>query len=722
MDPMRERKNKMTARLLHSALAIALSSSLLMTPAYAGTQAAQDQNQAAAATATAPANQEPATQTNQQAPTPAPLPAAANATVAQSTTPQSGRDLKMSSEHDYSKAPRAFPDITAPYREMKIARLDLTNSPRVDSMIQNGKLMLSLDDAITLALENNLNINVARYTPWLAENDVLRSKSGQPFLGVQTIAEPFGLGNVPFLSFDPILTTQISDTYTSIPINNPFLSGVGTAAVSALTAHNFQQTVGYTQGFHTGTNLSVSWTNDRQSSTSPENVFNPSFQGNITVTVQQQLLNGFGKLPNTRYIVEAKNESQAADFYFATQVISTVASTQTAYWELVYARENVKVQEAALGTSSKLYNDNKRQLEIGTMAPLDVLTAQSEMATDQQNLILAQTNQLQQQTVLLNAITKQLMDARLQNVEIIPTTPIESPTDIDNSSLLDAVKEALAKRPEIKQTELILKNAGIEVKVTKQALLPVLSIYGQYETQGLAGKETILSNPTAYAASLGNPLVGASGARLMVGTQPAYLGEAIAYGTTTVIPGGFSDEQSQIFHNQFPTYTAGLNLTLPIRNRAAQADNARAELYKRQEQVQYQQLQNSVAVGVRNAQIALQQDRAQVEAAIVATKLGRETLDAEQKKYQLGASTSYQVVLRSRDFTTAEGNELRARANLQEALVNYDQAMGRTLEVNHIEVAANAGAAVSHTPNIPGRFENVRFLNSDGHPSWMGNQ
>ncbi|MGA8268631.1 MAG: hypothetical protein WB787_12780, partial [Candidatus Acidiferrales bacterium] len=279
----------MTARLLQSALAFALSTSMLMAPAYAGAQQEPQAQSGTQSTASAaPVSQEPST-APQQAP-----PTAANANIAQSSAPQSGRDLRPSFDHDYSKAPRAFPDITQPYREQRIPRLDLTNSPRIENLIQNGKLMLSLEDAITLSLENNLNINIARYTPWLAENDVLRSKSGQPFLGTQTILQPFGLGNIPVLSFDPIVTTQVSDTYTLIPVNNPFISGTGTSAVTALAAHNLQELVGYTEGFHTGTNLQVSWFNDRQSSSSPENIFNPSFQGNITVTLTQQLLNGFG--------------------------------------------------------------------------------------------------------------------------------------------------------------------------------------------------------------------------------------------------------------------------------------------------------------------------------------------------------------------------------------------------------------------------------------------
>ncbi|HEY4741413.1 MAG TPA: TolC family protein [Candidatus Acidoferrales bacterium] len=713
----------MTARLLQSALAFALCVSLLTAPAYcAAQQEQQGQSGTQSPLPAAPPSQDQQQPAQQPQPAPQPPPVAANATISQSGAPQSGRDLRPSFDHDYSKPPKPLPDITAPYRQVKLPRLDLTNSPRIETLIKDGKLMLSLDDAITLSLENNLNINIARYTPWLSENDLLRAKSGQPFLGTQTIIQPFGLGVIPVISFDPIITTQAADTYTLIPVNNPFISGTGSTSVTALAAHNFQETVGYTQGFHTGTTLQVGWYNDRQSSTSPENIFNPSYQGNMTVTLTQQLLNGFGTTPNTRYIMEAKNEVRAADFYFATQVITTIVSTETAYWELVYARENVKVQEAALATSSKLYNDNKRQLEIGTMAPLDVLTAQSEMATDQQNLILAQTTQLQQQTVLLNAITKQLMDPTLQNVEIIPTTPIESPTNNDVSPLDSAVKEALEKRPEIKQSELLLKNAGIEVKVSRNALLPILSVYGQYEPQGLGGSETINSGATTYVPSTANPIVGANGVPILIGGQPVYLGSAVAFGASTVIPGGFTNAQSQIFQNTFPTYTAGINLTLPIRNRAAQADNARAQLYDRQARVQYQALQNSIAVNVRNAQIALMQDRAQVEAAIVATRLGKDTLAAEQKKYQLGASTSYQVVLRSRDLTTAEGNELRARANLQEALVNYDQAVGRTLEVNNIEVALNGQVPAYHTPSIPGAFSNVHLLNNSGHPSWMGNQ
>jgi outer membrane protein TolC len=681
---------------------------------------------------TAPAFAGPAQQSQEQtqAPAPAPAPAAqsvepAHGSIAQSATPEPERDLRPSLGKDYSKAPRPFPNLFLPYLEQRIAAPNLSNSPHVNQLVQNGKLTLSLEDAITLALENNLNINVARYTPWLAEVDILRAKSGQPFLGTpQLLTETEGLGTTPVISFDPVITGTFNDTFTVVPVNNPFISGTGTLGALPISEHILNGNIDYSEGFHTGTTVTVGWNNQRTSISPAIDFFNPAVQSNITIGIQQQLLNGFGKLPNTRYIVEAKNERQAADFYFATQVISTIVTTENAYWELVYSRANVRVNEAALATSTKLYNDNKRQLEIGTMAPLDVLTAESEVAADKQNLIVAQTNQLQQQTVLLNAITKQLMAPELQGVEIVPTTPIETPANTDLAPLPDAVAEAFGKRPEIKQSELLLKNAGIDVKVSRNALLPVLTLYGQYESQGLGGNAvTTTETPAAFAPDLSSPLVGPTGTPVLINNQPVYAGTPSAYNIVSSItaPGGFTNAQSQIFHNDFPTYTFGLNLTLPLRNRAAQADNARAQLFERSQEAQLLQLQNSVVVGVRNAQIAVEQGRAQVEAAIKATELAKQTLDAEQKKYQLGASTSYNVILRSRDLTTAEGNELRARANLQEALVSYNQAMGRTLEVNRIEVANMQGnPSVTRTQNIPGALAHVHLTPNPG--GWMGSQ
>jgi outer membrane protein TolC len=519
------------------------------------------------------------------------------------------------------------------------------------------------------------------------------------------------LGSGPSASFDPVFTTGVNWSRASIPVNNPFLSGTGTTTVPILTNYNANYNFGYTQGFHTGTVASIAFDNNRFSTTSTAQLFNPAVQSTMTFTVSQPLLNGFGILQNTRFILEAKNTVKVADSIFAQQVITTVSAVANDYWELVFARENVKVQEAAVGVSTKLYSDNKKQLEIGTMAPLDVLTAESQLATDQQNLIVAQTTKLQQETVLLVAITKNPLAANLNGVEIVPTTPISTPDVIENITLPDAVTEAWQKRPEIQQAELNLKNAGIEVKATRNALLPQLNIFGQYSATGLAGNQiTRTQTPTAFAPNPNSPVVDQFGNEISfpdpVVPAPVFAGTPIAFLTNTkVTPGGLPDALHSMINNNFPTYAAGLNLTLPIRNRSAQADSARALLDERQQQVQYRSTQNIIVLNVRNALIALQQDRSQVAAAGKARELAQQTLDAEQKKYQLGSSTSYNVVLRSRDLTAAQGTELRAKANLEEAVVNFNQAMGRTLEVNHIIVADARRGKISRELNIPGTPE-----------------
>ena len=677
----------MIGRHTHFAVAILMAASLVFSPVYAQAQAAQNQD----------AQAQSASQ--QQAQTQAGMPG----------TDQS-RNLKPTLGPDYSNGPRWFPNFISPYKPIKMPEPMLTNSPRLDQLVQDGKLMLSLEDAISIALENNLDISVQRFTPWIAQTDLLRAKAGGVARGLGSSSNVI-LGSGPSASFDPVFTTGVNWSRASIPVNNPFLSGTGSTTVPILTNYNANYNFAYTQGFHTGTVASIAFDNNRSSTTSAAQLFNPAVQSTMTFTVTQPLLNGFGILQNTRFILEAKNTVKVADWIFAQQVITTVSAVANDYWELVFARENVKVQEAAVGVSTKLYGDNKKQLEIGTMAPLDVLTAESQLATDQQNLIVAQSNKLQQETILLVAITKNPLATNLNGVEIVPTTPISTPDVIENITLPDAVTEAWQKRPEIHEAELNLKNAGIEVKATRNALLPQLNIFGQYSATGLAGNQiTRTQTPTAFAPNPSSPVVDQFGNQISfpdpVVPAPVFAGTPIAFLTnTTVTPGGLPDALHSMINNNFPTYAAGLNFTLPIRNRSAQADSARALLDERQQQVQYRSTQNIIVLNVRNALIALQQDRAQVAAAGKARELAQQTLDAEQKKYQLGSSTSYNVVLRSRDLTAAQGTELRAKANLEEAVVNFNQAMGRTLEVNHIIVADARRGKISREPNIPGTPE-----------------
>jgi outer membrane protein len=628
----------MIARLFRSAIAVYLTASLMAgVPTFAQAQAqsagpapAQDQSQ----------SQPPATSSEQ------------------------ARNLRVHSDSDYSKGKSAFPNLLSPYAPIHIDAPALTNSPRLDQLIHDGKLMLSLEDAISLALENNMDISVQRYVPWIADTDILRTKAGGAPRGISGTGTASALGSIPAATFDPVLSGQFNWSRNHLPVNNAITSGIGTTPqLSSLTIYNQNANFTYSQGFHTGTAIAYTIDNNRNSTSSTFAFFNPAVQSTQIIQIQQQLLNGFGLLPNTRFILEARNNRIFADASFSLQVMITITQVENLYWELVFAKENVKVQEAALSTSQKLYGDNKKQVEIGTLAPIEIVRAESEVATDRQNLIVAQTNQLQQQTLLLNAITKNPTAPGLIDVEVVPTDLPKSPTDLAVTPLDEALKEAWSKRPELKQSDLTLKNDRIEVRATRNALLPQLTVFGQYSSTGLAGN----------AASTVPPTISGIGSAL--GTT---------YGT------------------DFPQYSAGLNFTLPIRNRSAQADNARAMLTERQDETRHRQVQNNILVDVRNALIALQQDKARVEAASKAGELAQQTLDAEQKKYQLGASTVFLVIQAQRDLTTARGNELRAKVDLQEAEVNFNKAVGRTLEANRISVADARGGRIFTPPLIPG--------------------
>ncbi|PYU78052.1 MAG: transporter [Acidobacteria bacterium] len=603
-----------------------------------------------------------------------------------------------SAKHNYTRGPKFFPNLLTPYSPISIEAAGLTNSPRIDQLIHDGKLELSMQEAVELALENSMDIVVQRYNPWFADTSILKANAGG--FGFTTPGAVFGgsSANNPLLNYDPVITTTLSIDDRNVPVNNPLTSGTGTglSSLARLTLHTSTFNTQYAQGFHTGTTFYSFWDNTRTSSTSAANLFNPSVQSSIFVGFQQQLLNGFGRSVNTRNIRIAKNNRKIADWAFTQQAITTVTNTITAYWELVFARENVRVQEQAVTVAQKLYNDNKKQLEIGTMAPLDVTRAESELATDRQNLIVAQTVHLQNQQILKNAISKNPLAPNLINVEIIPTELPSRPEAIEAPSFEEAAKEAFTKRPELQEEALNLSNGEIELKATRNALLPTATLSAQYGSVGLAGNQPILGTPTTI--STGIPIVDSAG-------NPVAPNEFLGTQKTPVIgisKAGFGDAMSSVFHNNFPDYQVSLNVQIPIRNRSAQADNQRAILFHHQLEAQLQLLKNSALLDVRNTYIALTQDRAQVDAASKARELQQQTFDAEQKKYQLGASTVYLVIQTQRDLINAQGTELRALANLVEAKANYERAVGRTLEVNRVTIAdAKTGEAERETL-IPG--------------------
>jgi len=334
------------------------------------------------------------------------------------------------------------------------------------------------------------------------------------------------------------------------------------------------------------------------------------------------------------------------------------------------------------------------------MAPLDVTRAESELATNNQNLIVAQTTQLQDELVLKNYISKDPLASNLLNVEIVPTDKPDSPSAVQTTSFEEAIKEAFAKRPDLQEQYYNLKNADVDVRATKNALLPTATLSAQYGSFGLAGNAHTTGAPVIVGSS-GLPIVDAAGNPISVGGNQIFVAS-----TTSPITGstsaGFGNAQSQIFRNEFPDYNVALTLQIPLRNRAAQADSLHAQLVRRQLEAQTQQIKNTALLDVRNTTIAVEQDRARVDAARKARELQQQTFDAERKKYQLGASTVYNVILTQRDFITAQGTELRALADLAEAKANYERALGRTLEVNSVTIAGAEKGVLERDSLIPG--------------------
>jgi outer membrane protein len=670
---------KCSGEFARAALAAVLAVFLAAGPVWAQDPGAPPQ-QAEPQRAGLPTPQTPAQQVYTPAQTTAPIPVS----------------LGVSKYH-YTTAPRGFPNLIAPYRPIQVPEPLLTNSPRVDQLIHDGKLELTLQDAVELALENSMDIAVQRYIPWFADTDILATKAGlQPF-GFPGAEIRQSFANIPFLNYDPTLTSQFSFDDRKTPINNPFISGTGTgttATAATLFSHTAQYSNSLSKGFSTGTIATVAWNNTRMSSSPTANFFNPDVSSSLIVSVQQQLLNGFGRFANLRNILIAKNNRRLADYVFEQQAITTVTNTIVAYWELVFARANVEVEQQAVSTSQRLYGDNKKQLEIGTLAPLDVTRAEAQLASDQQNLIIAQTTKLNDEQILKNAISKDPLAANLINVEIIPTDKATPPEPTEAPSFEDSIREAFQKRPELLEQQINIRNAAIDARATAIALRPTLALLAQYTSSGLAGASPITGTPTIVA---GPQIVDANGTPIPGLFEPA---------TRTPVTGkseqGFSTAQSQIFHNTFPDYFIGMSLQIPFRNRAAQSTNQHSILVLRQIEAQLQQLKNVAVVDVRTAYITLQQDRVQVATASEQRKLQQETFDAEQKKYQLGASTVYQVILTQRDLVTAQGAELRALANLLEAKAQYERAVGRTLDVNRVSIADAQHGEVEKDTLIPG--------------------
>jgi outer membrane protein TolC len=609
---------------------------------------------------------------------------------------------------EYSQPRSHFANPLAPYTPRKVAPPNLANTARVDQLMRDGKLYLSMNDAVALALENNLDIAIARYNLNIADTDIWRAKAGSATLGVNTgvvqgtpggtaagvgttstgggaggttagtggagtgtaglVSSTLGVGAaVP--SFDPVLTGTLQFDRNHSIGSNAFT----TTSEGNTTLANFS----YQQGFQWGTNLSVGFNNTRATTNSPFSIYSPQVSSNFRATFSQPLLSGFGFLPNTRFIRIAKNNREISDVAFRLQVITTVNQIQNIYWDLVNAYENVKVQQDSLALGQKTLSDNRKQVEIGTLAPIEVVRAQSVVATNQQSLIVAQTNLQLQQLLMKNALSRTLVDPVLADAEVIPTDTMAVPEKEPIVPIQDLVNEALAHRPELAEARIDLTNRDINNKSARNALLPSLNLFAYYGGSGLGGVQN------AGYICLQDP------------TNPQ------CQNFTPVPASGYGDNLNQLVNSTAPDKGMGLQLTIPIRNRTNQANQVRAELEYRQAQMRLQQQENQIRIEVRQAQFSMQQFRAAVEAARAAVELAKQSLDAEQKKYNLGASTTTAVLQTARDLTQSESNLVTANSNYEKSRVELDRSIGATLDRLGILMNDAERGQVSKMPAVP---------------------
>jgi outer membrane protein len=592
---------------------------------------------------------------------------------------------------------------TKTYRPTEVPPINLSNSNRLEMLIKGGNLYLSVQDAIACAMENNIDIEVQRYGAIIQDANILRAQAGGALRG----ATP-GVANGP-TSASAISTTTgiatnaatqsaniasssqgalIQQTGTAIPNYDPTLVGSlqlghfttpqNNSVVSGITALVNNQNTGsltLNQGFATGTSYSFGYSEVRSSLNSPTYTFNPNITGTMSLTVTQKLLQGFGRAVNTRNITIAKNSREQADLQFRQQVITTISSVLDLYWDLVSFLDNVKSKEEALAYNQRLYSDNKRQVEVGVLAPISIVQAEAAVATAEQDLIVAQTQVQQQETILKDALSRMGIESpTLASAHVIPTDRIRIPETDHVQPYQDQVALALHARPEMATQRINVENNKINARGSRAELLPTLNAFVTLDNNGLAGAANAVTNSTG-------------GSAIVNGTANPYF------------VGGAGNLLGQIFGRNFPDYAVGLNLNISIRNRTAQADYILDQLTIRQSELALRKQENQIRVDVQNAMIAVQQARVGYKAALKSRILEEQTLDAEQKKLALGTSTVYNVILIQRDLQNAEAAEVSAADAYAKAVVQLDVATGQTLDKYGVEISEAYKGQMSRPPS-----------------------
>lgn len=611
---------------------------------------------------------------------------------------------------DYSNPQGAFPRVLQPYTPQQLPQPNFGNSGRIDSLMRDGKIYLSIDDAIALALENNLDLEIARYNLNIAEADLLRAKSGASILGVNTgvvqntpgggvgglggsvgsgtggttvaaggagsgtnglVSSTLGVGS-PITSFDPALTgtVQLDKNNTeSVSVFSPAPGGI-------VSQNTYTANFAYTQGFHWGTTLTAAFNNNHLTTNSTAGLLTPQLGSSFQFRVTQDLLQGFGGLPNTRFIRIAKNNREISDVAFRLQVITTVDQIENIYWDLVYAFENVRVQQESMAYAQRALEDVKRQAQVGTVPPIQVVSAQSTVSTDQQKLIVAQNNLQLEQLLMKNALSRSIEDPMLAEADVIPTSIMQVPQEEAAIPIQDLINDALKHRAEVVETRIDLNSRDLNNKAVRNSMLPTLNAYAYYGGSGVGGDLNSQCTSQGKACS-----------------APPYFNSANSM--------GYGGTLNQLVNGTAPDKGIGLSLNIPIRNRLAQSNQVRAQLEYRQAQVRQHQLENQVRIEVRNAQFDVKQNRAAVEAAQSAVDLAQQTLEADQQKLKVGLTTQVTILQDAATLTSGESNLVSAKAAYEKSRIELDRATGLLLEHSGIDIGDATRGQVTHLPNVP---------------------
>lgn len=615
---------------------------------------------------------------------------------AEKSAPQSGVSVNF-------EMPKSRNPLNA-YAPESVPEPNLSNSPHLEQLVRDGKLYLSLRDAIELAMEDNLDLAIARYNRPIADTDILRTKAGGFFRGVNTgvvqgtpgggvggfgtgapgagaggttggaggagagasglVQSTLGTGT-PVSSYDPFINLNGGNEHQTSPVANQQIYGV-----PSLQLNTVQVNALFTQAFPTGTSIGFSFSNSRQATNSTYFNLSPSLSSTFRFQFQQELLAGFGFGPNLRYLHIARNNKKISDIAFKDQIIATVTQIENIYWDLVSAYEQTRVNEQSFAFAQQTLGNAKKQLQLESVPAIEVMRSEAEVSKRAQELTVARTNLQLQETLMKNAITKSLDDPVLESMPVVPTDEQVQPAPIQAAQTIqELITEAQRSRPELAESNIDLVNRQISRGAARNALLPSLSLVGFYGGAGLAGP----LNPVYDTAKLGP--------------------------NVSTVPTDYIGALQNAFNGSSPDYYVGLNLNIPIRNRVAKADQYRSELEYRQAELRLEQLKKQVRIEVRNAQFALDQTGARVEAARKARDLAQRTFDITKKEQELGAGSTYQTLSAQRDLALAELDLVGAMTTYQKAKVELDRATGTTLEHNGILIQdAISGVVSHHTP------------------------